>query len=68
MKSKMKHSFLKSIIVTVVMLALAFPLSVTSFGAAEEKYPPGRNGVRNTLLISRSGGAITVQRRSSTWA
>ena len=39
MKSKMKHSFLKSIIVTVVMLALAFPLSVTSFGAAEEKYP-----------------------------
>ncbi|MEE9515965.1 MAG: ABC transporter substrate-binding protein [Candidatus Adiutricales bacterium] len=39
MKFKMKHSFLKSIFVMVVMLALAFPLSMTSSSAAEEKYP-----------------------------
>jgi peptide/nickel transport system substrate-binding protein len=39
MKSKMKHIFMKSIIVTVIMLVLVFPLRATSFGAAEEKYP-----------------------------
>ncbi len=39
MTIKLKHSFLISIFVTVLMLVLAFPLSMTSFGAAEEKYP-----------------------------